>query len=62
MPMTDEGTEETKKQERVSFSVDPTTRRNIRIAAAVLGMEVGEWMSSILSKAASEQVKKAKLG
>jgi len=49
-------------QTRISFSLDPSTRRAIRIAAAVNDQEVGEWAVQVLERAANEQVKAARVG
>lgn len=54
--------EETEELTRISFSMDQTTKRNIRIASAVAGKEPGEWAVDILDKASTAAVKEAKLG
>jgi hypothetical protein len=37
---------------RISITVDPTLRKNMRIAAALSDQTVGEWALDILEKAA----------
>lgn len=42
---------------RISITIDPSLRRNMRIAAAHADMEVGEWASEVLKQAAVKAVK-----
>lgn len=39
---------------RMSITVDQSTRRHIRIAAALADMEVGEWACAVLERAATK--------
>ena len=39
---------------RLSISLEPSLRRNIRIAAAYADMTVGEWASNILERYANK--------
>lgn len=45
-------------QERISISVDPSLRKNMRIAAAIEDMTIGEWAQSVLSRYADKAVEK----
>jgi hypothetical protein len=45
---------------RVSFSIDPSLRRKIRIASALHDMDQGEWMAEIISRAASKALEDVK--
>jgi hypothetical protein len=49
-------------QVRISISMDAKTRKMIRIAAAYEDMEVGEWATKTLRKAAEERIGGAKAG
>jgi hypothetical protein len=50
-------TEETDEKIRISITIDPSLRRNMRIAAAHADMEIGEWASAVLKQAAIKAVK-----
>jgi hypothetical protein len=43
-------------QVRISISMDPQTRKLIRIAAAYADMEIGEWATKILREAAERDI------
>lgn len=43
-------------QVRISISMDPRTRKLIRIAAAYEDMDVGEWATEALRKAAEDAI------
>jgi len=42
---------------RISVTIDPSLRRNMRIAAAHADMEVGEWATTVLRQAAIKAVR-----
>lgn len=48
------------QQPRISITVDAALRRNLRIAAAINDMTIGEWAAEILSKYADKAVKGVK--
>ena len=52
------GTGEVKEdgQLRISFTVTPEIRKNIRIAAALADQDTGDWIVGILEKAAEKAV------
>lgn len=50
----EEEADETNDKFRLSISLDPSLRRNIRIAAAYNDMTVGEWASAVLTKMADK--------
>lgn len=41
---------------RLSITIDPSLRKNMRIAAAINDSTVGEWAAEILEKAASKSL------
>jgi len=45
---------------RVSFSIDPSLRRKIRIASALHDMDQGEWMAAIIERAADKALEEVK--
>lgn len=56
----EEAVENGKHVYRVSFSIDPSLRRKIRIAAALNNMENGEWMAAIIERAADKALEEVK--
>lgn len=52
---------ETNDSYRVSITIDPSIRRNMRIAAAYADQTVGEWAAGILERAAEAAVPDLKL-
>lgn len=55
-PVEEAEEDETNGNFRLSISLDPALRRNIRIAAAYHDLTVGEWASRVLQRAADKAV------
>lgn len=55
--MSEENGNGNKDVTRISISVDPALRRNMRIAAAISDMTVGEWAQEILERYATKAAK-----
>lgn len=45
-----------KPADRISITIDPSLRKNMRIAAAVNDLTVGEWATKVLERAADKSV------
>lgn len=53
---TEDGEVERDKGWRLSITIDPSIRKDLRIAAAYADMSIGEWAAEILENAAKKAV------
>jgi len=53
---TQENGQDEDKGTRISITIDPSLRRNMRIAAAFADMSIGEWATEVLKKASEKAV------
>lgn len=55
-PVSTNGDADEDKGTRISITIDPSLRRNMRIAAAFADMSIGDWAVEVLKRASEKAV------